>query len=182
MSPTWTVRSRRERDSRKEIAERLLERQADDGGDDRGGREEGGETRRENDLKERAQRDAEDQETDDLPHERRRGNPSTELVRDVEEEEVGDARQKQSAGETDREGPVIVRAGIGQRHVEVREEQDRSGDEREDHGCRQHAAGERGDEAPQAHAHRPASLSTTPRGSLDSWMRRIAAMPEILSR
>ena len=69
MSPTWTVRSRARATPEKRLPERLLQGEADDRRDDGRGGEQGREAGGERHLKEDAEREAEENEADDLPQE-----------------------------------------------------------------------------------------------------------------
>ena len=134
------------------------------------------------DLKEYAERDAEENEADDLAQQIRRRGAALEAVADVEHEEVGDAGHDEGRGEPDDEGAVVPFLRVRNGNAEAREQEHGPEDQSEEGERRQDPARPGDGDLGDADGHRAASRSAAARGLEASWKSRIAAMPEIRSR
>jgi hypothetical protein len=177
-----------EREAREQVSERVLEGESNDDRQDRGRRNDAGQLDSEDDSKEDRRGDAEDEEADELPQERRSGVLPPQAKSDVEKEVVEKARQDECCRDPDRECAVIgVAARVRRRNPEGGQEQDDREDRRDEHERTDQVPDERRELLaegldPLERLHRAPILSTTARGSGDSWNRRTAATPAIRSR
>jgi hypothetical protein len=161
-----------------EVAEGLLEREADDRRDDGRSREDRAEVGVERRLQEHREHQSEHNDRDDLTQQGGRRGATAQAITDVEEEIVEQARDEQSACKPDGEETVVAGVGIHHGHAEPRQRENGAGHDHEEREGRENPP-RSGEQVRHPHGHRSAIRSATARGSPASWKRRTAAIPEI---